>query len=78
MEQCSVCKGRLEKQFVTYSQYLDGQFVIVENMPAWVCQQCGDRLYDPDMVEKLQRLIWSHVEPVRTISVPVYDLKLAA
>lgn len=78
MEECGVCKGKLKKQLLTYSQYLDGQFIIVENVPAWVCEQCGERFYDPEIVEKLQNLVWSQVKPVRTISVPVYDLQQAA
>jgi YgiT-type zinc finger domain-containing protein len=77
-EICALCQGRMTEQLVTYSQFINGQFVIVENVPALVCEQCGDRLYSPDVVERLQELIWSQAKPVRTVTVPVYDLERAA
>ncbi len=78
LEMCSICKGDAVEKLVTYSQFVDGQFVIVENVPALVCEQCGERLYAPEVVEQLQERIWSKKNPVRVARVPVYDLAAAA
>ena len=76
-KECSVCHGQMMQKLVTYNQLFEGNFILVENVPAWVCEQCGDILYDPDIVEKLQNHIWSHPEPSRSVTVPVFDLALA-
>jgi len=77
-EMCSICKGSVVEKLVTYSQFVDGQFVIVENVPALVCEQCGERLYAPEVVEQLQERIWAKKKPMRVAHVPVYDLAAAA
>lgn len=46
----------------------------IENVPAWVCEQCGENYYDLEIVERIQNLIWSNATPTRTIETPVYDL----
>ncbi|GFP26473.1 hypothetical protein HKBW3S25_01967 [Candidatus Hakubella thermalkaliphila] len=43
-------------------------------MPAEVCRQCGEVLLRPDILERVQEVVWSEVAPKRSASVPVYDL----
>ena len=51
--------------------------MVVENVPAEVCGQCGEQYFDPNTVEMLQRTVWSKKKPRRIIETPVYDLSLA-
>lgn len=76
-ENCGICHGVLKQTMTTYSQVYNERFVVVENVPAWVCGQCGEMYYDPDVVERLQNVIWSGAAPVRTMETPVYDLSKA-
>ncbi|MBI2906972.1 MAG: type II toxin-antitoxin system MqsA family antitoxin [Chloroflexi bacterium] len=69
-----MCGGKLEDKTVTHPQEYKGKLVILENVPAEVCQQCGEVLFRPEVVEKMQRLVWSEAEPRRTTCLPVYDL----
>ncbi len=69
-----MCHGKLSQQLVTYTQWYEGRLFVIENVPAWVCEQGGDTYDDPDVVERVQALIWSGAEPVRVIEAPVYDL----
>jgi YgiT-type zinc finger domain-containing protein len=71
---CHLCKGRLAYQMTTYTQLMNDNLIVIENVPAWVCEQCGETYYDPDVVERIQTLIWSGKAPARTIQTPVYDL----
>lgn len=73
-DQCAVCKSNLTYQQVTYTQWYKGKLIVIENVPAWVCEQCGETYYDPAVVDQIQTLIWSGAAPVRTIQTPVYDL----
>lgn len=63
----------LVEQRVTYAIELDGQFVIVENVPARVCVETGERFFAPETVEQLQQTIWEKREPSRVIETPVFE-----
>jgi len=67
----------MRPELVTYTQWYAGKLVVVENVPAEVCDTCSEKLFSPETVDKLQRLIWSHAQPVRTLQVPVFDLATA-
>lgn len=73
---CLVCTGKVEQQLINYTQWYEGQLIVIENVPAWVCMQCGETTFDPAVVERIQNLIWSKAEPVRIIEAPVYNLEL--
>lgn len=75
--ECNVCRGRVDQQLTTYTQWFEDRPIVIENVPAWVCAQCGETYYDPDVVEQVQTIIWSHQPPVRVVETPVYDLKMA-
>jgi YgiT-type zinc finger domain-containing protein len=47
----------VERQ-VTYAIEVDGQFIIVENVPARVCLETGERLFSPETVERLLQTVW--------------------
>jgi YgiT-type zinc finger domain-containing protein len=71
---CNVCHGQVKQTTITYTQWIDGRVIVVENVPAWRCEQCGETYFDPQIVAKLQALIWSNAEPSQVIETPVYDL----
>ncbi|MEI6062267.1 MAG: type II toxin-antitoxin system MqsA family antitoxin [Bacteroidota bacterium] len=40
---CVICKnGKTEQGFVTYSLEREGVIIVFKNVPAMVCQNCGD------------------------------------
>ncbi|MEM9905495.1 MAG: hypothetical protein AAF921_10785 [Cyanobacteria bacterium P01_D01_bin.44] len=63
----------LKKQNITYTLEVDGQFFLIENVPARVNQDTGEQLFAPETVEKLQEIIWSQRQPDRIIETPVYN-----
>jgi YgiT-type zinc finger domain-containing protein len=58
---------------VTYSIELDGRFILIENVPARVCLETGERLFSPETVERLQQTVWGEKEPARIIATPVFE-----
>ena len=74
MRRCPLCSGEMEETTVTHPQEYKGRIIILENVPAEVCRQCGEVLLHPDVLERAQELVWSETVPKRTASVPVYDL----
>jgi hypothetical protein len=53
-----------------------GRFVIVENVPARVCHQCGEKFFDPEVVDRLQKIIWNQQKPLRVMETLVFDLEV--
>jgi len=71
---CDICGGTRIRSLLGYSIFFNGKPVIIENVPADVCQQCGEQYFDPATVKMLQKVVWSKRKPKRTIKTPVYDL----
>jgi YgiT-type zinc finger domain-containing protein len=63
----------MSKQMVTYTIQLAEKLVVVEHVPAKVCEQCGERLYSPETVERLQKTVWEQRSPSRVLQTPVFD-----
>ena len=70
---CDVCGGVMTEVMVTYTIQLDDKLVVVEHVPAKVCDQCGERLYSPETVERLQKTVWEQRPPSRMLQTPVFD-----
>ena len=54
----------LVEQTVTYRIEIDGQLLLIENVPARVNVETGERS---------QQAVWGQCRPVRTIQTPVYE-----
>jgi YgiT-type zinc finger domain-containing protein len=66
-------KETFVEQKVTYTIELDGKFIIVENVPARVCVETGERFFAPETVERLQQTVWEKRKPRRVIETPVFE-----
>ncbi|MBI4833099.1 MAG: type II toxin-antitoxin system MqsA family antitoxin [Candidatus Lindowbacteria bacterium] len=53
---CPVCGGRKKNGRVLYSVDMGFGVVIVRNVPAKVCGQCGEEWIAPDTALKLEKL----------------------
>lgn len=55
---CPYCHtGRLQRRALVYLQWHGDALLVVNQMPAIVCDMCGERAYDEQAVEHLQRLL---------------------
>ena len=70
---CSFCGGRVVEDRVTVIR-TPRRLVVLEDVPAGVCQQCGERYFRGAVVEEMER---SLNEPtpsaVRQMTVPVFQ-----
>jgi YgiT-type zinc finger domain-containing protein len=66
-------EGTFEEQKVTYILEHQGKVLIIENVPARVCQETGERLFAPETVERLQHIVWEQRQPTRIIETPVFE-----
>lgn len=57
---CPACHvGHLHDERGTYTQWYEGQLVVVPNVPAQVCDYCGETHFHPVVLERLQQLLWT-------------------
>ena len=63
----------LVERRVAYTLEHEGQFYIVENVPARVDEETGQQYFAPSTVERLQQTILGKKKPDRVIETPVYD-----
>jgi len=66
-------KERMVEHRVTYTLETDDGLIVVENVPARVSLETGERLFSPETVEHLQRMVWERKQPSRVIRVPVFE-----
>ena len=64
---------KLVNKRVTYTLYKNGQFYIIENVPARVNEETGEQYFSPQTVENLQKVILKKKKPVRKVTTPVYQ-----
>jgi len=58
---------------VTYTIEHDGQFFIIQHVPARVCKETGEQFFSPETVEHLNALVKGNRKPVRFVETPVYE-----
>jgi len=58
---------------VTYILELDGEFIVIENVPARVSEETGERFFSPETVERLQQIARERKSPSRIIEAPVFE-----
>lgn len=58
---------------VTYHLEIEGKLILVRNVPARVNVETGERMFSPETVEHLQKLVRSRQRPVQTVETPVFD-----
>lgn len=69
---------QLVNKLVTYSLELNGELILVENVPARVNEETGEQFFAPDIVERLQDMILGDEKPLNFIRVPVYQFNNVA
>lgn len=54
---CFVCKGELKEKKVNYFVDLDNTIIIIKEVPAKVCCQCGEKYFDDKTSENIEKMV---------------------
>jgi len=72
---CEVCHtGQRRERLIRYSIIVNDRLIVVDQVPAEVCDQCGETTFRSDIVKRLQKTVAHPGKPVRTLETPVYEL----
>ena len=75
---CPRCEGAMRSELVKTVMWYGERVVLVENVPAMVCDACMEQFYDDETTEALTRLTeegFPRAEQTGEVLVPIYSLK---
>ena len=68
-----MCKGSIIQTKHTFIQEFDNCIIIIKNVPALVCSQCGEVYYSDDISDKLEEIVNRLQDIVKDIAIFEYD-----
>ena len=73
MFQYDVCGGRKSVDATVSEGFeIDGKRVLVENIPAEVCTQCGELTFSRETTERVRRMVHGEATPVGVVELDVF------
>ena len=73
-ETCEYCGGIITEKRVTLHRKVKENYVLIENVPAGVCSECGSRYYAANVLKMIEESIQGRRQVEREVVVPVYAL----
>lgn len=74
---CFMCKGDTEQKLKTYVANLDSCVIIIKNVPALVCNQCGEVYYTDEVAEQLEKIVDTMEKLVKEVAIVEYSQTVA-
>lgn len=54
---CYFCGGEMKKGKTTYTVNKKGYHLLIDEVPAWICEQCGEPYFEGDVVDAIQKIV---------------------
>ena len=72
MKECKICGGMITPERVDVQRNWHGHLVIITDVPAHVCKQCGEHYFDADVALEMDKIRKAACIPgEKIIQVPV-------
>lgn len=71
-ETCEYCGGEIVEKRVTLHRKVKGNYVLIENVPAGVCSECGTRYFAANVLKTIEESVHGRKRADREVVVPVY------
>jgi len=70
--ECEICDAPLLEKRINQDFWINGQLIVVENVPAGVCPRCGEKVVKAEVGEGIMKLIGNseRIANAPRISVP--------
>jgi YgiT-type zinc finger domain-containing protein len=56
-DRCSFCKGKLQKGNTEFMAHAAGEVIVIRDVPAFVCEQCGEAYYTATTSRKIDAVM---------------------
>ena len=70
---CEFCPGKVRPRVVTIDLRRGKALVVVNRVPAFVCDRCGYKEFSAEVAKKLRQVLLRKVKARRKVSVPVVE-----
>ena len=70
-DKCCFCKAKVIQKHVTLDYRWGDNLSVINDVPAYVCQQCGEKYLEGDVYKELEILVKSKNHPIDKITVDV-------
>ena len=75
-QKCFFCGGKVAEEKITVDYRWGEEFLAVfKNVPAGVCQVCGEQYFKAEIVKEMERVVQSKEEAKEIIQIPVRELQ---
>ena len=74
-EKCYFCKGKVVQKKITLDFRWGEDLVVIKDVPAGVCQQCGEKYIESFVYKELESMAKSKGQVTDTIKVDVLDFE---
>jgi len=65
---CIHCQGQMKRGTTPFHIDRKGCHLVLDNVPAWVCQHCGETYFEETEVDAIQDLIMSIEEKAQVLA----------
>jgi YgiT-type zinc finger domain-containing protein len=73
MNKCHVCGSQeIREKLVKETFEVEGKMVMIEGIPAQVCQRCGEVTFSSEVAENIRLIIKGNKQPTKSIQVDVF------
>ena len=70
---CYFCGGEVRESRIVREVWREGTLSIVEDVPAGVCGQCGEKYIAPTVARQMDALLSADAPPDHVVQVPAYS-----
>jgi YgiT-type zinc finger domain-containing protein len=80
VSKCYFCQGKVRQERVTIDYRWGNHLFVIEDVPAGLCDQCGEKYLVGTVYEELERLVRKVEKPIAQVTVDVlaYETQPAA
>jgi YgiT-type zinc finger domain-containing protein len=70
--ECEICNTPMQEKYIKQDSWIRWGLIVVEDVPAGICPQCGEKVVKADVGQRIARLLENSelIEKAPKISVP--------
>ena len=72
-ETCEYCGGKIREKIIDLPKKVENKYVLVENVPAGVCTECGSKFYTANVLKTIEETVHGRTKAKKEFSMPVFS-----
>ena len=76
--ECEICNTKMQEKRIKQDFWIRGKLIVVENVPAGVCPQCGEKVVKADIGRWIAKLIENSKRIAKAPKISVPSIKFDA